>query len=38
MSNEEGRDTVQFLLDQPIPYDLVAEIVRFRVEENLKER
>lgn len=28
---------VQFPLDRPIPLDLVARIVRFRVEENRKE-
>ena len=28
---------VQFPLDQPIPYDLVREIVTFRVQENLEK-
>jgi uncharacterized protein YdhG (YjbR/CyaY superfamily) len=29
-----GKGTMQFSLDKPIPYDLISEIVRFRVEEN----
>jgi len=28
--------TVKFLLDKPIPLDLIKEIVKFRVEENLR--
>jgi uncharacterized protein YdhG (YjbR/CyaY superfamily) len=32
---EGGKGSVQFPLDRPIPYDLIGEIVRFRVEENL---
>lgn len=36
LSGYEGaKGSVQFPLDQPIPYDLISEIVRFRVEENL---
>jgi len=30
-----AKGSVQFPLDQPIPYDLIGEIVRFRVKENL---
>ena len=30
------KSTVQFRLDQPIPYDLISKIVRFRVAEILK--
>lgn len=29
-----GKGTVQFPLDQPVPYDLVTRIVKYRVEEN----
>ncbi len=29
-----SKGTIQFPLDKPIPYDLISEIVRFRVEEN----
>ena len=29
-----GRGTVQFPLNEPIPYDLVRKIVKFRVKEN----
>jgi uncharacterized protein YdhG (YjbR/CyaY superfamily) len=29
-----GKGSVQFPLDQPIPYDLIEEIVKFRVAEN----
>ncbi len=32
---EQGRGSVQFPLDKPIPYDLIRRIVRFRVKENL---
>jgi uncharacterized protein YdhG (YjbR/CyaY superfamily) len=29
-----GKGSVQFPLDQPIPYALITEIVKFRVQEN----
>lgn len=32
-----GKGSVQFPLDQPIPYDLVSEITAFRVRENLEK-
>jgi uncharacterized protein YdhG (YjbR/CyaY superfamily) len=32
---ESAKGSVQFPLDQPMPYDLIGRIVRFRVEENL---
>ena len=32
---ESGKGTLQFPLDKPIPYDLISEIVVFRVQENL---
>jgi len=31
-----GKGSVRFPLDQPIPYDLISKIVRFRVKENLE--
>lgn len=31
---KQGKGSVQFPLDQPIPFDLIAEIVAFRVKEN----
>jgi uncharacterized protein YdhG (YjbR/CyaY superfamily) len=31
---KQGRGSVQFRLDQPIPFDLIAQIVEFRVIEN----
>jgi uncharacterized protein YdhG (YjbR/CyaY superfamily) len=31
---KQGKGSVQFPLDRPIPYDLIARITRFRVEEN----
>jgi len=34
---EQGKGSVQFPLDRPIPYDLIRRIVKFRVEENLKK-
>jgi uncharacterized protein YdhG (YjbR/CyaY superfamily) len=33
-----SKGTVQFPLGQPLPFDLVAEIVRFRVGENLAKK
>jgi uncharacterized protein YdhG (YjbR/CyaY superfamily) len=30
-----GKGSVRFPLDQPMPFDLISEIVKFRVEENL---
>ena len=33
---EGGKGTVRFPLDGPIPLDLIGEIVRFRVRENLE--
>lgn len=32
---EGAKGSVKFPLDTPIPYDLVSEIVKFRVQENL---
>jgi uncharacterized protein YdhG (YjbR/CyaY superfamily) len=32
---EGGKGSVQFPLDQPIPYGLISKIVKFRVKENL---
>jgi uncharacterized protein YdhG (YjbR/CyaY superfamily) len=32
-----GKGSVQFPLDQPMPYDLISKIVDFRVQENLKK-
>jgi len=34
---KSSKGAVQFPLDQPIPYELVGRIVKFRVEENLKK-
>ena len=34
---EGGKGSVKFPLNQPIPYDLVREIVLFRVNENLEK-
>ena len=31
---KQGRGSVQFPLDQPIPFELIREMVAFRVEEN----
>jgi uncharacterized protein YdhG (YjbR/CyaY superfamily) len=32
-----GKGSVQFPLDQPIPFDLISRIVKFRVQENLEK-
>ncbi len=34
---EQGKGSVQFPLDKPIPYDLITRIVKFRVKENLEK-
>lgn len=31
---KQGKGSVQFPIDQPLPYDLIAEIVKFRVKQN----
>ena len=33
---KQGKGSVQFPLDQPIPFDLIKKIVEFRVKENGK--
>jgi uncharacterized protein YdhG (YjbR/CyaY superfamily) len=35
---ETSKGTVRFPLDKPIPYELVAKIVKFRVLENLSKK
>jgi uncharacterized protein YdhG (YjbR/CyaY superfamily) len=38
LSNYEGaKGSVQFLLEKPIPFDLITKIVKFRVKENLEK-
>jgi len=32
---KQGKGSVQFPLEQPMPYDLITKIVKFRVKENL---
>jgi uncharacterized protein YdhG (YjbR/CyaY superfamily) len=32
-----GKGTAKFPVDRPIPYGLIIEIVRFRIEENIRE-
>ena len=32
---KQGKGSVQFPLDQPMPYDLITKIVKFRVKKNL---
>jgi uncharacterized protein YdhG (YjbR/CyaY superfamily) len=34
---ESAKGSVKFPLDQPMPYDLIREIVKFRVAENLQK-
>lgn len=34
---KQGKGSVQFPLDQPMPLELIARIVRFRVKENEKK-
>ncbi|HCS22072.1 MAG TPA: hypothetical protein DIW47_16210 [Bacteroidetes bacterium] len=35
---KQGKGSVQFPLDKPIPYDLIERIVAFRVQENLAKK
>jgi uncharacterized protein YdhG (YjbR/CyaY superfamily) len=35
---KQGKGSVQFPLDKPMPVELIGRIVRFRVQENLKLR
>ncbi len=35
---ETSKGTIKFPTDEPIPFELVKEIVRFRVKENLDEK
>jgi uncharacterized protein YdhG (YjbR/CyaY superfamily) len=35
---KQGKGSVQFPLDKPIPYDLVERIVRYRVKENMEKK
>ena len=32
---KQGKGSVQFPIDKPIPYDLIEQIIKFRVIENL---
>lgn len=34
---EGGKGSIRFPLDRPMPYDLIREIVKFRVRENLEK-
>ncbi|BFM41559.1 DUF1801 domain-containing protein [Flavobacterium sp. CFS9] len=34
---KSGKGSVQFPLHQPMPYDLITKIVKFRVKENLEK-
>lgn len=34
---KQGKGSVQFPLDQPIPYKLIEKIVKFRVTENIEK-
>jgi uncharacterized protein YdhG (YjbR/CyaY superfamily) len=34
---KQGKGSAQFPLDQPMPYDLITKIVKFRVKENLAQ-
>jgi uncharacterized protein YdhG (YjbR/CyaY superfamily) len=37
-SYEQGKGSIQFPFDQPIPLKLISEIVKFRVAENLAKK
>jgi uncharacterized protein YdhG (YjbR/CyaY superfamily) len=35
LAYKRAKGSIQFPLEQPMPFDLIAQIVRFRVQENL---
>jgi uncharacterized protein YdhG (YjbR/CyaY superfamily) len=35
---EGGKGTVQFPLDQPVPYDLITRIVKYRITQNAAKK
>jgi uncharacterized protein YdhG (YjbR/CyaY superfamily) len=35
---KQGKGSVQFPFDKPIPFDLIGRIVKFRVKENLSKK
>jgi len=35
---KNAKGSIQFPIDQPLPYSLIERMVRFRVEENLKNK
>lgn len=35
---KQGKGSVQFPIDEPLPLQLITEIVKFRVEENLQKK
>ena len=35
---KQGKGSVQFPIDQPIPYELIERILKFRVKENNKKQ
>lgn len=35
---KQGKGSVQFPFDKPVPYGLVEKVVRFRAKENLKKK
>jgi uncharacterized protein YdhG (YjbR/CyaY superfamily) len=35
---KQGKGSVQFPLDKPIPYDLIGQMIKFRVQENLLKK
>ncbi len=36
-SYKQGKGSVQFPIDKPIPYDLVRKVVKYRIKENLEK-
>ena len=36
-SYKQGKGSVQFPINKPIPYDLVKKIIKYRVKENLEK-
>lgn len=36
-SYKQGKGSVQFPLDKPLPYELISKLVKFRVAENIRQ-
>lgn len=35
---QSGKGTLQFPINEPIPYDLISKVVKYRVQQNLEKK